>query len=274
MTADRDPEMAEPIGTSPSSGGLGPADLPSAPTAPSTPAVPSTPADSPTPTVSPADARRALAMDGSIAESAAFPRPSASTADAAMTAAGSAAVPGQTTIADPLIPPSTGAPPPPGTTRPSTTDTAPKGISRRKAAARGGIRLVQFVFGVALFVVGVWIGTLIFQANQKPSDVAAAGGISNGIPAPPVVQEFADALARGGPDAVRSSMTTDVFALLTNELDRWSYATITKVDVLGTAQDGPRTATGLILTGRTTDGRTMWINLVVHTDDGKISTLR
>jgi hypothetical protein len=215
-------------------------------------------------------------MDGSIAESAAFPRPPASAPDAtmsgaAMTAGGAA---GLTTIADPLVPPSPTAPPPAGTTEPATTDVTAKRMSRRMTAARGGLRMIQFVFGVALFVLGVWIGLQVFQANQKPSDVAAAGGVSNGIPPPPVVQEFANALGRGGPDAVRSSIPTDVFALLTSELDRWSYGTITHVDVLATAQDGPRTATGLILTGTTTDGRTMWINLVVHTDDGKISTLR
>jgi len=44
--------------------------------------------------------------------------------------------------------------------------------------------------------------------------------------------------------------------------------------VLSTAVDGPRTATGLILSGTTTDGRTMWINLIVHTENGQISTLR
>ena len=270
MTTERDTAMAEPAGTD---GGTGigspgvPSPMPPTPAMPPMPSTPATPTT--TPSVSAADARRALAMDGSIAESADFRRPMNS-AEAAMTAG----VIGGTTVADPLVPPSPAAPPPAGTADPATTDGTAKRPSRRLTAARGGLRLVQFVFGVALFVLGVWIGMQIFQANQKPSDVAVSGGVSNGIPTPPVVQEFADALGRGGSDAVRSSVSTEVFALLTSELQRWSYATVTHVDVLATAQDGPRTATGLILTGQTTDGRTMWINLVVHTDDGKISTLR
>ena len=73
---------------------------------------------------------------------------------------------------------------------------------------------------------------------------------------------------------IRSSVSTDVFSLLASELQRWDYATIKKVDVLSTAVDGPRSATALILNGTTTDGRTMWINLIVHSENGQISTLR
>ena len=146
--------------------------------------------------------------------------------------------------------------------------------SRRGAVARAGLRFVQFALGVALFVFGIFLGTQAFQIAQKPADTAAAHVDTNGVPTPPVVQEFADALGSGGPDAVRSSVTPDVFALLVGEVQRDSIATIRKVDVLGTAVDGPRTATGLILTSTLNDGTTLWVNLIVQTENGKITTLR
>jgi hypothetical protein len=180
--------------------------------------------------------------------------------------------PDPTFTAEPLTPP---APATPAAGEVATPVEAPVATgTRRGAVARGGLRFIQFAFGVGLFVFGIWIGMQVFQSAQKPTDAVGATAVSNGVPTPPVVQEFAHALQTGGPDAVRSSVSPDVFSLLAYEVQRWNYATITKVDVLSTAVDGPRTATGLILTGTTTDGRTMWINLIVHTDNGQISTLR
>ena len=161
----------------------------------------------------------------------------------------------------------------------TTSDAAPPAANartagRRAAAARGAIRLVQFAFGVALFAVGVWLGTLAFQSTQSDPQTVGAGVVANGTPTPPVVEEFAAALASGGPDAVRSSVSTEVFALLASELSRWNYTSIGKVDVLSTTVDGPRSATGLVLTGTTNTGTTLAINLIVQTDGGRISTLR
>jgi hypothetical protein len=170
---------------------------------------------------------------------------------------------------DPLVPPTpVGA----GIATPAEQPAAQP--SRRGAVARGGLRFIQFAVGVGLFVFGIWIGVQAFQMAQKPSDTENAQVVSNGIPTPPVVQEFADALGSGGPDAVRSSVTPDVFALLVGEVQRDQIATIKKVDVLGTAVDGTRTATGLVLTSTLTDGTTLWVNLIVQTEDGKITTLR
>jgi hypothetical protein len=179
--------------------------------------------------------------------------------------------PAEPVAAEPLVPPASveGAVVPP-----ATTDAPVATQSRRGAAARGTLRVVQFAIGVGLFVFGIWIGMQVFQSTQKSTDPVGATAVSNGVPTPAVVQEFAHALQTGGPDAVRSSVSTDVFSLLASELQRWDYATIKKVDVLSTAVDGPRSATGLILTGTTTDGRTMWINLIVHAENGQISTLR
>jgi hypothetical protein len=173
--------------------------------------------------------------------------------------------------AEPLVPP---APVEGGVAPPTTAEEPVATHGRRGAVARGGLRFIQFAIGVGLFVFGIWIGMQVFQSTQKSTDPVGATAVSNGVPTPPVVQEFAHALQAGGPDAVRSSVSTDVFALLASELQRWDYATIKKVDVLSTAVDGPRSATGLILTGTTTDGRTMWINLIVQTENGQISTLR
>lgn len=173
--------------------------------------------------------------------------------------------------AEPLVPP---GPADGAIVPPATVDEPVAKHSRRGAAARGTWRFIQFVIGVGLFVLGIWIGMQVFQSTQKPTDPVGATAVSNGVPTPPVVEEFAHALQTGGPDAVRSSMSTDVFGLLASELTRWDFATIKKVDVLSTAVDGPRAATGLILTGTTTDGRTMWINLIVQTENGQISTLR
>jgi len=175
--------------------------------------------------------------------------------------------------AQPLTPQAPATPAPVDGQVATPTD-APLAGSRRGAVARGGLRFIQFAFGVGLFVFGIWIGMQVFQSTQKSTDPVGATAVSNGVPTPPVVEEFAHALQTGGPDAVRSSVSPDVFKLLAYELQRWDYATIKKVDVLSTAVDGPRTATGLILTGTTTDGRTMWINLIVHTENGQISTLR
>jgi len=170
---------------------------------------------------------------------------------------------------DPLVPPT-----PVGAGVAAPAEQPAVQPSRRGAVARGGLRFIQFAVGVGLFVFGIWLGVQGFQAAQKPSDADSAQVVSNGIPTPPVVQEFADALGSGGPDAVRSSVTPDVFALLVGEVQRDQISTIKKVDVLGTAVDGPRTATGLVLTSTLTDGTTLWVNLIVQTENGKITTLR
>jgi hypothetical protein len=175
-------------------------------------------------------------------------------------------------IAQPLVPATPPAAPVIDAGTPvADAETAP---SRGRMAARGTLRFVQFAVGVGLFVFGIWIGVQAFQAGQKPSDTEAAQVVSNGVPTPPVVEGFAGALGSGGPDAVRSSISPDVFALLVGELQRDGIATIRKVDVLSTAVDGSRTATELIMTTTRTDGTTLWMNLIVHTEDGRISTLR
>jgi hypothetical protein len=214
------------------------------------------------------EASVSMALDGAINS------PATGTTAGAIDTPGEPATtppPAEPVAAEPLVPPASveGAVVPP-----ATTDAPVATQSRRGAAARGTLRVVQFAIGVGLFVFGIWIGMQVFQSTQKSTDPVGATAVSNGVPTPPVVQEFAHALQTGGPDAVRSSVSTDVFSLLASELQRWDYATIKKVDVLSTAVDGPRSATGLILTGTTTDGRTMWINLIVHAENGQISTLR
>ena len=223
------------------------------------------------PAVSDDDAARsgaAMALDAGVAgtvDAAGQPTQPVQLAQPAQ----SAAQPAEPVTVDPLVPPA-----PAATTAVPPAEQPAVQPSRRGAVARGGLRFAQFAFGIGLFVFGIWIGVQAFQAAQKPSDAEQAQVVSNGIPTPPVVQEFADALGSGGPDAVRSSVSPDVFALLVGEVQRDSIATIKKVDVLGTAVDGPRSATGLILTSTLNDGTTLWVNLIVQTENGKITTLR
>jgi hypothetical protein len=256
MTADRPPErpdMPTPSDATPTS------DLPAAPSLPEG----STAIEGVMPPAA------SMALDGAI------PSRAGTTAGAGAIDTPNeppiSAPPAEPVTAEPLVPPA----PIDGAVAPPATGEEPVATQgRRGAVARGGLRFIQFAIGVGLFVFGIWIGMQVFQSTQKSTDPVGATAVSNGVPTPAVVQEFAHALQAGGSDAVRSSVSTDVFALLASELQRWDYATIKKVDVLSTAVDGPRTATGLILSGTTTDGRTMWINLIVHTENGQISTLR
>ena len=182
-------------------------------------------------------------------------------------------VDGQPITAPPLEPPAADVAADTDTAGPPAA-AAPAGVSRRGAAARGLLLFVQFAFGVVLFAAGVYLGVLAFQNTQTGPQNTGATAVSNGVPTPPVVQEFASALGSGGADAVRSSVSPEVFGLLANELQRWQFTGINKVEVLSTAIDGPRSATGLVMTGPTSTGATLSINLIVQTDGGRISTLR
>ena len=189
-----------------------------------------------------------------------------------MTAADTPAIDGEPITAPPLEPPVAEAPIEQNGSPVATTPSVR--ASRRGAAARSTIRLIQFGIGVGLFVVGVWIGTQAFEAAQRDPQTAGSTAVSNGVPTPPVVDEFASALGSGGPDAVRSSVSAEVFARLASELQRWNFSSISKVEVLSTAVDGPRTATAIVMTGPTSTGTTLAMNLIVQTEGGRISTLR
>jgi hypothetical protein len=192
----------------------------------------------------------------------------------AQAAAEAPTVDGQPVTAAPLEPMAVDAPA--EVEAPSPVDAAPAvRSSRRGAVARGGLRLIQFAFGVALFVVGVYLGVLAFQAAQSdPLTGGAGAGAVSDVGTPPVVQDFASALGSGGADAVRSSVSPEVFAMLANELERWQFTSISKVEVLSTTTDGPRSATALVMTGPVTSGATLSMNLIVQTDGGRITTLR
>jgi hypothetical protein len=189
------------------------------------------------------------------------------------TAADAPIADGVPVTAPPLEPP---AADPPATAEGTPVAAAPAASRRRRGsgAARGALRVVQFAVGVGLFAVGLWLGTQAFQATQAAPQTIGSTAVSNGVDTPPVVAEFAGALGSGGADAVRSSVSPEVFALLASELQRWQFSSISKVEVLSTTVDGPRTATGLVLTGPTSTGQRLSINLIVQTDGGRIATLR
>jgi hypothetical protein len=193
----------------------------------------------------------------------------------AQAAADAPAIDGQPITAPPLEPPAADAPAEDVVATPVAAAPVVRD-SRRGAVARGGLRFIQFVFGLALFVVGVYLGVLAFQATQSDplTAGAGAGAVSDIALAPPVVQDFASALGSGGADAVRSSVSPEVFAMLANELERWQFTSISKVEVLSTTTDGPRSATALVMTGPISSGATLSMNLIVHTEGGRITTLR
>ena len=134
-------------------------------------------------------------------------------------------------------------------------------------------RLVRFMVMVALLVGGVALGSASFQRSQPPAPVAG-DPVTAGVAAPPIVQEFVTALASNDPDAVRSAVPTDPYKLLTSEMQRWDFATVTSVETLSTYVDDPRSSTAIVLIGRTSGGNPVSINLIVHADAGKIVSFR
>jgi hypothetical protein len=58
------------------------------------------------------------------------------------------------------------------------------------------------------------------------------------------------------------------------EMERWEFRSMTGVETLSTFVDGPRTATELVMTGLSTTGQPVSINLIVHVDGGQIASFR
>lgn len=157
------------------------------------------------------------------------------------------------------------------------TDPAAPAVSRRHQVR---VKLAGFlhwfvlrILAVALFVGGVALGYNAYL-NSQPAPVAAIDPAVADVPAPPVVQELVGALRANDEAGLRSVVPAEPYQLLIAEMDRWEFQDLTDVKVLSTALDGPRTATELILSGTSTAGNPVAINLVVHTSDGRISSFR
>lgn len=155
---------------------------------------------------------------------------------------------------------------------PASDPAAAPGRGRRLAMAAGLLWVVRWLFALALFVAGLAIGNMIFQATQAP-DVAVVDPSVNGEP-PAVVREFIGALAADDADAIRSALGPDPHAKLTSEFKRFDVGQVASVETLSTQVDGTRTATAVVIKATTTTGMPIAINLVILADGATIEGFR
>ena len=213
-----------------------------------------------------------MAADAAIAGEVAAPETGAARSDVAATAdelaAMAAAVEAARPLARPLEPGADGA-------ETATPDGAPPVATGVRRARVGGIllRLGAALLTFGLFVGGLAMDVSVYQRTQSPPP--AVGDVSTGgIATPPVVSELTDALAKNDADALRSAVAADPYRLLAGELQRRNIQGVTSVETLATMQDGPRSATEIVINGRTTAGVPITINLVVHVTDNQIVNFR
>lgn len=181
------------------------------------------------------------------------------------------------TVAPPLTPPVEATADAAAAAAADVASPADPAVSRRH---RARVKVAGFLhwfvlrlLAVLLFVGGVALGYNAFL-NSQPAPISAVDPAVADTSPPPVVQEFIAALQSNDEAGLRSAVPPDPYQLLIAETKRWQFQTINDVKVLSTAVDGPRTATELILTGVSTAGNRVIINLVVHTTDGRISSFR
>jgi hypothetical protein len=187
----------------------------------------------------------------------AAPAPETAIAEASVTVDGAAAAVIAAPAAEAASP--TAAPAAPGRT-----------MKRLNVAAH---RTMRFALGVALLALGFAVGWDVYIIN-RPAPAVIGDPTVVGQPAPAIVEEFANAVASGDSDAIRSALPQEMFARYTSEMQRFGIASISDVETLGTYTDGPRTATALMLFGTTIDRNPFAINLVVVTQNGLIVRLR
>lgn len=144
---------------------------------------------------------------------------------------------------------------------------------RRLASAAMFGRLLRFAFAIALLVGGGYVGYQAYLSNRPapaiPGDPAVVG-----IPTPPAVAELAAAIGADDANAIRVSLTADMFSSYASDMERFGITKVQSVETLGTFKDGERTATALVILGRMTDGSPFTINLVVIAQGGQIVRLR
>jgi hypothetical protein len=145
--------------------------------------------------------------------------------------------------------------------------------SRRLRIKSWAIRLATLVFTLALFAGGLALGALAFDRSQPPPPNVGDPS-TGGVAAPAVVRELADALATNNSDSLRSAVGGDPYRLLAGEMQSWNMQGVTSVETLATMQDGPRSVTEIIITGRTAAGDPLVFNLIVHVTDNQIVNFR
>lgn len=152
--------------------------------------------------------------------------------------------------------------------------TAPSPHRSRRLHLLAGLHwLALRTLAVVVFVAGVALGYNAFLANQ-PEPTVAVDPATDGVSAPAVVQEFITALSSNDTAALRAAVPSEPYQLLIAEMARWDFQTMSKVETLSTYVDGPRTATELVMSGTSTAGTPISVNLIVHVDDGQIASFR
>jgi hypothetical protein len=134
-------------------------------------------------------------------------------------------------------------------------------------------RVLLFALTVVLFVAGATLGATTFQ-RTRPAPVGTDGAIAFTDPPPAVAQEFIAALGANDSDAMRSSLSEAPNKDLTNEFTRFDIKKVKSVDTLGTAVDGSRSATEILLHAEKSDGLPFEVNLVILVDGGTIEGFR
>jgi len=144
----------------------------------------------------------------------------------------------------------------------------------RRTRFRGLLtRIATLVLSAAFLGAGIALGVMAFDRTQPPPP-AVGDASTGGVAAPPVVKELADALATNNSDSLRSAVGADPYRLLAGEMQSWNMQGVTSVETLATMQDGPRSVTEIIITGRTAAGDPAVFNLVVHVTDNQIVNFR
>jgi len=200
-------------------------------------------------------------------------------ADPAAPIAATAETAATESIASPVAPPAVAATPIPVRSDEAAAARTPR---VRLRALAGLARLVQLVVMVAIFAAGIALGYARFQAVQ-PAAPTAGDPVTSGIEAPLSVQGLVQALARNDLEAARSSVPairneqgqviTDPYLLLAGEFRAMQLIEVREVRILSTVVDGPRTATAIIISARTTPGD-LNRNLIVQTMNGEIVGFR
>jgi hypothetical protein len=190
----------------------------------------------------------------------------AAPADASMAATAPA-----TTVDAPAIPPATATVADPAAPAVATPDASPK-PSRRPVIVAWTRRFTLFVVSIALLAGGVMLGSTTFQRTRPvPTN---GGAIEFTQPPADVAKEFITALAAGDSDAIRSSLSMQPNKDLTDEFTKFGIKKVTGVETLGTAVDGPRSATEVLLHTTDTDGNTFDINLIILVNGNQIEGFR
>ena len=211
----------------------------------------------------PADASTSMTADVAQAPDASM-APAAEMADPAATPAVEAAAMPIDAAAMPAV--AAGTAPTPEAAAPTSKP------SRRPILLAWARRVVIFVISIVFLVGGVLLGASTFQRTRPVP--AGIGAIEFSQPPADVAKEFIAGLAAGDADAVRSSLMPQPNKDLTDEFTKFGIQKVTGVETLGTAVDGTRSATEVLLHTTNTDGNKFDINLIILVQGNQIEGFR